>query len=57
MKWVIEFGIVGLFDNINHEKLLELIRKHCQAGAMASDQEVELTEDEIFHDRYYIVLS
>ena len=30
MKWVIEFDIVGLFDNINHGKLLELIRKHCQ---------------------------
>lgn len=30
MKWVIEFDIVGLFDNINHEKLLELVRKHCQ---------------------------
>lgn len=30
MKWVIEFDIVGLFDNINHEKLLNLIRKHCQ---------------------------
>ena len=29
MKWVIEFDIVGLFDNINHEKLLELVRKHC----------------------------
>ena len=30
MKWVIELDIVGLFDNINHEKLLELIKKHCQ---------------------------
>lgn len=30
MKWVIEFDIVGLFDNINHEKLLGLVRKHCQ---------------------------
>ena len=30
MKWVIEFDIVGLFDNINHGKLLELIGKHCQ---------------------------
>ncbi len=30
MKWVIEFDIVGLFDNINHEELLKLIRKHCQ---------------------------
>ncbi len=30
MKWVIEFDIVGLFDNINHGKLLELIEKHCQ---------------------------
>ena len=30
MKWVIEFDIVGLFDNINHEKMLDLIRKHCQ---------------------------
>lgn len=30
MKWVIEFDIVGFFDNINHEKLLELVRKHCQ---------------------------
>lgn len=30
MKWVIEFDIVGLFDNIGHEKLLELVEKHCQ---------------------------
>lgn len=30
MKWVIGFDIVGLFDNINHEKLLGLVRKHCQ---------------------------
>lgn len=29
MKWVIEFDIVGLFDNISHEKLLELVEKHC----------------------------
>jgi len=29
MKWVIEFDIVGPFDNINHEELLELIRKYC----------------------------
>ncbi len=30
MKWVIEFDIVGLFDNISHEKLLGLAGKHCQ---------------------------
>lgn len=30
MKWVIEFDIVGLFDNISHEKLLGLVEKHCQ---------------------------
>lgn len=30
IKWVIEFDIVGLFDNINRGKLLKLIRKHCQ---------------------------
>lgn len=30
MKWVIEFDIVGLFDNINHEILMELVEKHCQ---------------------------
>lgn len=30
MKWVVEFDIVGLFDNINHEKLMELVGKHCE---------------------------
>jgi RNA-directed DNA polymerase len=26
--WVIEFDIKGLFDNINHEKLMKAVRKH-----------------------------
>ena len=30
MKWVIEFDIVGLFDNINHENLMELVGKYCK---------------------------
>ena len=30
LKVSIEFDIVGLFDNINHEKLLELVEKHYQ---------------------------
>lgn len=29
MKWVIEFDIVGLFDNINHEILMEMVKIHC----------------------------
>lgn len=29
MKWVIEFDIVGLFDNINHEKLMKMVGLHC----------------------------
>lgn len=28
MPWVIEFDIVGLFDNINHEKLMKAVRCH-----------------------------
>lgn len=28
MKWVVEFDIVGLFDNINHEHLMKLVRHH-----------------------------
>lgn len=28
MPWVIEYDIVGLFDNINHDKLLSVVRKH-----------------------------
>lgn len=28
MAWLIEFDIVGLFDNINHEKMLAAVRKH-----------------------------
>jgi Retron-type reverse transcriptase len=28
MPWLIEFDIVGLFDNINHEKLLKAIKMH-----------------------------
>ena len=28
MKWVIEFDIVGLFDNIAHEKLMALVERH-----------------------------
>lgn len=30
MKWVIEFDIVGLFDNINHEILMKMLKMHCQ---------------------------
>ncbi|MCD8009389.1 MAG: group II intron reverse transcriptase/maturase [Lachnospiraceae bacterium] len=30
MKWVIEFDIVGLFDNIDHEKLMTLVEMHCK---------------------------
>lgn len=30
MKWVIEFDIVGLFDNIEHDRLMELVEKHCR---------------------------
>lgn len=28
MKWVVEFDIVGLFDNINHEYLMRFVRHH-----------------------------
>ena len=28
MKWVIEFDIVGLFDNINHEYLMKFVKHH-----------------------------
>lgn len=28
MKWVVEFDIVGLFDNIEHERLMRLIAYH-----------------------------
>jgi len=28
MKWVVEFDILGLFDNINHGKLMEMLKKH-----------------------------
>ena len=28
MKWVIEFDIVGLFDNINHDKLMKLVEHY-----------------------------
>lgn len=28
MPWVIEYEIVGLFDNINHKKLMRVVRKH-----------------------------
>jgi RNA-directed DNA polymerase len=28
MAWVIEFDIVGLFDNINHELLMKAVEKH-----------------------------
>lgn len=27
--WVVEFDIKGLFDNIDHERLLRAVRKHC----------------------------
>lgn len=30
MKWVIEFDIVGLFDNINHEYLMQFVKHHCK---------------------------
>lgn len=30
MPWVIEFDIVGLFDNINHDKLMKAVRMHTQ---------------------------
>lgn len=28
MKWVVEFDIVGLFDNINHEYLMRFVKYH-----------------------------
>lgn len=28
MKWVMEFDIVGLFDNINHEYLMRFVKRH-----------------------------
>lgn len=28
MKWVVEFDIVGLFDNIDHERLMRLVKCH-----------------------------
>lgn len=28
MKWVVEFDIVGLFDNIDHERLMRLVEYH-----------------------------
>ena len=28
MPWVIEFDIVGLFDNINHDKMMRAVKKH-----------------------------
>ena len=30
MKWVIEFDIVGLFDNIEHDRLMKMVKMHCQ---------------------------
>lgn len=30
MPWVIEFDIKGLFDHINHEKLMKAVKKHTQ---------------------------
>lgn len=29
-EWLIEYDIKGLFDNINHEKLMKAVRKHTQ---------------------------
>jgi len=29
MKWVIEFDIVGLFDNINHGILMKMVELRC----------------------------
>ena len=29
-KWVVEFDIKGLFDNLSHELLMKLVRKHTQ---------------------------
>ena len=28
--WVVEFDIKGLFDNIDHDLLMQALRKHCQ---------------------------
>jgi group II intron reverse transcriptase/maturase len=30
MKWVVEFDIIGLFDNINHEYLMKFVKYHCK---------------------------
>ena len=30
MKWVVEFDIVGLFDNIGHDRLMEMVKVYCQ---------------------------
>jgi len=28
MPWVIEYDIVGLFDNIDHEKMMKAVKQH-----------------------------
>lgn len=30
MKWVVEFDIVGLFDNIEYDRLMEMVKVYCQ---------------------------
>lgn len=30
MKWVVEFDIVGLFDNTEHDRLMEMVKVYCQ---------------------------
>ena len=49
MKWVVDADIKGCFDNINHDKLLELIGKFPYRHLIKSWLKAGYIDDNTFH--------
>jgi len=50
MPWVLEFDIVGLFDNIDHDLLMQVVRKHTDSRWMVLYIERILKADMVLPD-------
>ena len=50
MNWVLEFDIVGLFDNIDHDLMMQVVRKHTDSKWMILYIERFLKADMIMPD-------
>jgi RNA-directed DNA polymerase len=50
MPWVLEFDIVGLFDNIDHDLMMQVVRKHTDSRWMVMYIERILKADMVLPD-------